>query len=66
MYLYLYGQYFQGDLMEMKIHADPKKANDDECSLVSSLFKLLIYWPHRENLSLGFLTKRVLNQSPQQ
>ena len=37
MYLYLYGQYFQGDLMEMKIHADPEKANDDECSLVSSL-----------------------------
>ena len=22
--------------MEMKVHADPEKANDDDCSLVSS------------------------------
>ena len=29
---------FQGDLMEMKIHADPEKANDDDCSLVSIYF----------------------------
>ena len=38
--------------MEMKIHADPEKANDDECSLVSSVSKLLSYWPQRDKTCL--------------